>query len=229
LQDPARGWLGDWSPGIGDPTFVGWLTVVAYLVAAFLSFRVYRGLRAESSRARPPGLAPAAATLRPVLTALTAGPARIARMPLASRMLALWFGITAVLLFLGINKQLDLQTALTESARILAHAGGWYERRRKLQVVFIFGIVVAGAWLFRTVVLLARGNIDRLRSVLVGIVFLICFVAIRAASFHHIDEMLGSRLAGFKLNWIFELGGIAMVIHGATKALRAREEASETK
>ena len=28
---PDDGWIGSWSPGIGDPTFAGWLTAFAYL------------------------------------------------------------------------------------------------------------------------------------------------------------------------------------------------------
>lgn len=31
--------VGEWSPGIGDPTFMGWFTVFVYLVATFLAFR----------------------------------------------------------------------------------------------------------------------------------------------------------------------------------------------
>ena len=36
------GWIGYWSPGIGDPTFAGWLTVVLYFVAAAVCFLVGR-------------------------------------------------------------------------------------------------------------------------------------------------------------------------------------------
>jgi hypothetical protein len=38
-----------WEPGIGDPTFVGWVTVVAYVIAAYLCWRAARGT------ARQPG------------------------------------------------------------------------------------------------------------------------------------------------------------------------------
>jgi len=36
----AQGWLGHWSPGIGDPTPAGWLTVVVYAVATGMVYRV---------------------------------------------------------------------------------------------------------------------------------------------------------------------------------------------
>jgi hypothetical protein len=49
-------------------------------------------------------------------------------------------------------------------------------------------------------------------------VFLLSFVAIRAASFHHVDILLSAHLAGLKLNWILELGGIAFVAFGAYRS-----------
>ena len=41
------------------------------------------------------------------------------------------------------------------------------------------------------------------------------FVVIRAASFHHVDAFLASRLGGLRWNWILELGGILIVAVGA--------------
>jgi hypothetical protein len=36
---------GGWAPGIGDPTFTGWLTVFCYFVAAYQCHRAYRKAR----------------------------------------------------------------------------------------------------------------------------------------------------------------------------------------
>ena len=60
---------------------------------------------------------------------------------------------------------------------------------------------------------------------LVGVVFLCCFVAIRASSFHHVDRLLGADLGGLKINWIMELGGIALVGFGAYSEGRALKRA----
>src|SRR5450631_116329 len=38
-----------------------------------------------------------------------------------------WRAVSILFLALGINKQLDLQTALTELGRVLAYDQGWYE------------------------------------------------------------------------------------------------------
>src|SRR2546423_5657387 len=89
-----------WRPGIGDPTFIGWVTVVAYFVAAYFCWRASRnGLHGRKVR-------------------------------------WFWTGLTALLVFLGFNKQLDLQTALTFIGKDFAKATGWYENRRVVQVFF---------------------------------------------------------------------------------------------
>src|SRR5688500_4566551 len=95
------GWIGGWSPGIGDPTVGGWATVALYAIAAVVCFRVGRRHR------RLP---------RPEL--------------FLYRLLAL--GLVA----LGLNKQLDLQTAFTELGRMAAVEYGWYADRRRIQKAF---------------------------------------------------------------------------------------------
>jgi hypothetical protein len=212
---PEDGWIGTWSPGIGDPNFAGWLTVVAYLFAAVLCWLVYRRL----PRSKHKGLPGKILVLAPIPLVLFGGRKQVAGLPMLVRVRALWLGFALSLLCLGINKQLDLQTALTEVGRILARDEGWYVVHRQVQMVFIGGVLLVGVWLLRTVALLALGNVTQMRSVLAGMVFLACFVTIRAASFHHIDQLIGMNLAGLKVNWILELGGIGLVIHGAWTAL----------
>jgi hypothetical protein len=36
----GSGWVGHWSPGIGDPTLMGWLTVALYAVGVWQCYRV---------------------------------------------------------------------------------------------------------------------------------------------------------------------------------------------
>jgi len=177
------GWIGGWSSGIGDPNFVGWLTVVAYFAAAFGAFR----LRGRFS--------PHADLLR-------------------RRERRFWAVLAAILLFLCINKQLDLQTAMTELFRICARREGWYAQRRLPQLAFIAGLAIAlpvdAAVVFRV----TRGMAAATKLARVGLAVIGGFVLIRAASFHHVDRLLGATLLHFKLNWIFELGGIAIVLVG---------------
>jgi hypothetical protein len=202
------GWVGTWSPGIGDPNVMGWLTVVAYLWASYLCFVNHRTWRAAAGSATRGAWVP-------IALALLGQRRRLGALPEASRMSALWKALAVGLLLLGINKQLDLQTALTEFGRIMARKQGWYGERQRVQIDFIIGVVLVGIWLVRSVLLLAGRNLPRLRVALVGIVLLCCFVAIRASSFHHIDVLLGARLGDLKINWIMELGGIGLVGLGA--------------
>jgi hypothetical protein len=214
------GWVGSWSPGIGDPNVMGWVTVVAYLWAAFLCFTVHRKSLASA------GPTIKGRTFGPVVLALLGQRRRLNALPEAVRMSALWKAMAIGLLFLGINKQLDLQTALTELGRIVARRQGWYEQRQRVQIDFIKGVVLVGVWLICSVLLLAGRNLPRLGVALVGIVFLCCFVAIRASSFHHVDILLGTYLGGLKINWIMELGGIALVGVGAYGERRTLTRAS---
>ncbi len=217
-NDGRGGWIGSWSPGIGDPSFAGWLTVIAYLVASWLCLAVFR--RMKRTPAGPNGTTSYTEALGPAFLALAGRKRTLLMLPLERRLAALWLAIAALLFLLGINKQLDLQTVVTETGRVLARSGAWYEQRRSFQAAFIVLVVLAGLWGLRCVSLLAQGGMAQLRAVLVGMVFLISFVAVRAASFHHVDSLLGLRLAGFKLNWILELGGIAFIALGAYRVGR---------
>jgi hypothetical protein len=227
VSSPAGGggWIGNWSPGIGDPNFVGWLTVVGYLLASFACWRTYRQLGEAD------GTTPAASAARrqtvgtPALAfvlALFGAHRRLLALPDRDRLRTLWLGLASVLLLLGINKQLDLQTALTELGRMASKRFGWYAIRRPVQLAFIFAVALLGLATYRAVLLLARGHVRSMRAVLAGTLFLICFVTIRAASFHHIDRLLGRDIGGFRLNWVVELGGIAFIIAGAVRARRAK-------
>lgn len=130
---------------------------------------------------------------------------------------ARWFWLIAglAMLALGLNKQLDLQTALTAWGRQLARDGGWYGQRRAVQRAFVMGAaglaLVAGlatAWA-------VRGLGRRVFVVLFGLCVLGLFVVVRAASFHHVDVLLRQPVLGLRLHILLELAGIAIVIAGA--------------
>lgn len=182
-MNEASGWIGSWSPGIGDPTFFGWLTVGVYLVASWLC---HRATRASHDVQGAPSTA-------------------------ARRLRALWSILAAVLLLLAINKQLDLQTALTELGRMSARTHGWYEYRRKFQVAFIAFVALSAVAAVGIAVRIARGLLRDVGLALLGMVLLLAFIALRASSFHQIDALLGIRLSSVSLNVLLELGGISLI------------------
>ena len=138
----------------------------------------------------------------------------------------IWQGVALLLAALCVNKQFDLQSLFTAIGREISHQGGWYERRRDFQKVFVLA-VVAGAGLFGSWFLWRfRGFLAGHKLLAAGLLFLLTFIVVRAISFHHFDLFLKSRILGLKMNWVLELGGIALVAVAAIAALRERRPAA---
>ena len=132
-------------------------------------------------------------------------------------------GLTFCLFLLGINKQLDLQILLTQAGRWLAWYQGWYADRRGVQFAFLIvvGLVTSSALILALVRLRPHFRSGKgLRGTLGGFALLMCFVAMRAASFHHLDHFLGWGPSGFVLNHILELSGTLLVAAGLWRRLR---------
>ena len=190
---------GRWTLGIGDASWAGWLTLAAYAVAACLALLAYRSCRPEAGR----------------LDRIHPHEARHQRL-----LARFWLVACVTLTVLGVNKQLDLQSLFTQLLRDAAHQQGWYDSRRSYQFAFVVIIagagvvgVVAMAWVWRRV-------LDRVWIALLGLMWMMSFVVIRAASFHHVDTFLRSITRAGTV--AFELSGIAMVAAGAVRALRSR-------
>ena len=179
----SRGWIGAWSPGIGDPTVLGWVTTAAYLIAVSLCFDVSRLMCRRTHE--------------------------------VARERRLWLFQAIFLLGLGVNKQLDFQTALTEMGRMVARSNGWYERRLPIERGFIFGVALTAVALALALGVWVLRSSWPARVGVVGTGILMGFVVMRAASFRHLDvgRVSGSLIAGHA--WIAELGGIATVLAAA--------------
>jgi hypothetical protein len=132
-----------------------------------------------------------------------------------------WWLLTLGLAALGVNKQLDLQTWLTETGRQLAHAQGWYGQRHVVQIGFIAAVAAAGAIGVLAMWRLAWPMSPGRFWAGVGVAFLLAFVLMRASSFHHVDAFLASTAFGLRWNWILELSGIGAVAAGAWLDWRA--------
>lgn len=181
---------GRWRPGIGDPTVFGWLTVGGYLIAFLLCWRVVAVERKLSTRGQ------------------------------GSRPVAFWCVLAAMLLLLGINKQLDLQTFFTQEARRLAKLYDWYDHKEALARWFIATLATGGIVLIGVLSWMCRRARRGTWLALVGTTFLVVFVTLRACSFHHVDRLLGLRLGAVNLNVTLELGGVALVALAAWVRLR---------
>lgn len=174
----------DWTPTIGDPSIMGWLTVLVYLVCAYKCFQVVRGSE------------------------------RIFDV-LAERQRMLWLGIAGAMLLLGINKQFDLQTLFTEIGRYMAVKQGWYEDRKLYQTRFIVLVGAAGLFVMCALLYLFHRVLKPNLLAIIGISGILVFVLIRAASFHKVDQLIGFSIVGLRMNWILEIGGIALILSNA--------------
>jgi hypothetical protein len=123
-----------------------------------------------------------------------------------------WWAISVLFLALGINKQLDLQTALTEAGRVLAHYQGWFEQRQFVQLAFIALVAIICLIAAITLLLWTRSAPIPTRLALIGTTIVLGFVLIRAASFHHVDRFIGQKILGLRWNWILEMSGISLVL-----------------
>lgn len=173
----------DWQPTIGDPSPAGWLTVFGYFATALICY-----LASRSERARV-----------------------IPQLPLTHYEARFWGFVTIVMTALGFNKQLDLQSLLTQIGRYFAFAGGWYHQRQAIQLLFIFCLgvisIIAAIILLRS---FGKAALE-IRIALVGLCLLGSFIVIRAASFHHIDTAFRTYVIQLQWNVALELGSLILV------------------
>jgi hypothetical protein len=132
----------------------------------------------------------------------------------------IWWSIAVLLVALGINKQLDLQSWFTQVGRDMARVEGWYDYRGYVQTLFIVAMAIGGLFCARRLYQVAQRHSNCVRVGLNGLALLLAFIVIRAASFHHFDQLIGTSILGFRFNWIFELGGIAVIAAAALCARR---------
>ncbi len=170
-----------WRPGIGDPTVMGWLTVVAYAVAAIASFFA---VRSGSGR----GVAWDAPVRRRI-----------------------WWTVGVLMVLLCINKQLDLQSLLTDLGRAFSKQQGWYDQRRGFQKVFVIAVLLCAGVLVGWSVWRCRAFWKTHPMLACGLTVLLTFIVVRAISFHHVDVLLRSEVMGIRINCILELGGIGLI------------------
>jgi hypothetical protein len=105
----------NWTPGIGDSTVGGWITVLLYFLAAVSCWRTARNSNLLDQK--------------------------------------IWHAISISFFALGINKQLDLQSALTGFGRVIAFQEGWYRQRETVQLYFIIGVALFCGWALITLLM----------------------------------------------------------------------------
>jgi amino acid transporter len=170
---------------IAKADFADWITVAAYGAAAVVCILAWR--RASRGETRQ-------------------GSAIDARF---------WAVSAIALIALGINELLDLQTLLTAIGKAHAQANGWYEDRRPVQYAFIVGLAVASLIAVAAMFYWGRKTSAAIRFALAGFILIGVFIVFRAASFHHLDQWLGSGFQAFNLGSVQEVAGIVIIAAAA--------------
>jgi hypothetical protein len=138
---------------------------------------------------------------------------RHARWPrTAEREFLAWCGLAVLFFVLGINRLLDLESALTKLGRVVVFHYGWVDYKFAIQVGFIGVVLVACVLMGLMLAALIRGAHPATWLALFGAILVVGFVAVRALSLHEIDQFIDSRFLMLRWNWILEIGGILLVL-----------------
>jgi hypothetical protein len=170
---------GHWKPGIGDPTFLGWLITGLYFIASVLCGFCSLQSRRTSSVNHPHN--------HPVF----------------------WWTLTLVMLFMTINKQLDLQSFFLLIGRKVAIAQGWYSQRNIVKIWFVTGISTFSFILIAWLGWIYQAELRYFGLALFGIILLLIFIIIRAGS-HHI-RALSWEPFGVHIYYILEISSIICI------------------
>ncbi len=130
-----------------------------------------------------------------------------------------WVLTCIVMAFLAVNKQLDLQSALTATGRCISRLQGWYEDRRIFQRHFIQSLLLVVGMMLAVGLYLMRHALKRHGLALLGLAVVAGFVAVRAVGFHHFDSVINMRVQDVRVNVIFELSGLVLIAVNALALL----------
>jgi hypothetical protein len=122
-----------------------------------------------------------------------------------------WLAMAVLVLLLGVNKQLDLQTSLTNMFRSQFRERGIYQDRREYQAVFVAILGVIGVAAIAWILWLLKSVNRSTALAMFGAVILIAFILFRAVSFHHVDTLLRLELNAWRVGWLIEISGILVI------------------
>jgi hypothetical protein len=131
-----------------------------------------------------------------------------------------WSLISLLMILLGVNKQIDLQSLFTEVGGQIAKAQGWMDQRRIVQFWFIVAFGTTALVAFLSFAIIMRGLFKRFMLAFIGLFFLLSFIFLRVVSFYHFDEILGFTPSGAKIYFVLELAGIYLILVAGIREIR---------
>jgi hypothetical protein len=195
---------GHWKPGIGDPTVLGWVTTIAYFVAAGLC----GAYALQAQRGQSDG--------KVVHRQSFSRPSNS----------VFWWSLTIFMLLMGINKQLDLQVLVLQIARKISLEQGWSAERTIVRKWMVVCSAFVGLILIMWLVWVFRRVWRRYALALFGVALLGGFLLIRASGGR--VTILGHHPGHFPMFRVIEIGGIVCIGAAALIELcRLRQKAED--
>ena len=132
-----------------------------------------------------------------------------------TRYIQFWCLTIILLTILGLNKQLDFHTLFKGLAKCIAIQGGWYQERFGMQKSSVVAAIVVGPVLLLGIAVYFKRVFHLVGLAISGVALVVAFTLLRAISFNHADEFLGTHLLGMRMDGILELPGILLVAFNA--------------
>jgi hypothetical protein len=130
-----------------------------------------------------------------------------------------WWIISAFTLFLGLNKQLNLQTLFIDLGRNLSVSHGWFESRRSVQFAFVFASGILGLIAIFFALLRYRTYWRGHRCVSGGLALVAFYCLLRIAEINHVAITTGDE-KDTRL-WPIKLAGIGLMLWGTGPGSRS--------
>jgi len=123
-----------------------------------------------------------------------------------------WYGVTILIILLGINKQLDIQMLFADFARLYAKVIGIFENRKPFQHKIISFLTTIGISIFSVMIYKFWYAPKRMWLALIGFCILFSFPIIRLVSLHSIESLLSISVLYIKIVDVIEILGITIVL-----------------
>ena len=128
-----------------------------------------------------------------------------------------WWLLGTLTAFLGINKELDLQTLAIEIARNASRAEGWYALRRGAQKAFTLAVLATAALLAWRFVRSHGKFLCRNRTLTTGLCLVILYAVLRMIAINHVEFSSSGDDEPHVLLFL-ELLGVSLFAFGASQA-----------
>jgi hypothetical protein len=118
------------------------------------------------------------------------------------------------------NTPLDLHALVWTTGRCLAHAQGWYENRREIQVLFLVGLALLLASILLLALFVFLRNMLGNALLTAGVSIVVGFTLVKGINYHGFEQFYGADAGPFHVADFIEYSGIAIALLAALLRLR---------